>query len=182
MNLEKYRIWCSTDSQWEYIWKEEGEAAPTACPTNTAHTIDSNLTAIIDRQYEEDRNMHVLPGVGGPSLRIFGHKFAATPNAKVTTYRVIDFDCQIRYATLDAALKRGNMLEVWLQTEISEDVWVDAWHYLITYYTTAEDVQVFSNEALTVNNLNGYRFKIEYTDYTNTAHDVIVNAWGGFGG
>ena len=38
-NLYKYRIYCQTDSKWEYIWND---IAPTTCPVNVAHTVNSN--------------------------------------------------------------------------------------------------------------------------------------------
>jgi hypothetical protein len=43
--LYKYRIYCTTDSKYEYVWAEE---EPTTCPTDTAHTIDSNNITIVD--------------------------------------------------------------------------------------------------------------------------------------
>jgi len=44
--LYKYRIYCSTDSQYEYQW---AETEPSTCPTNTAHTIDATKTSIVDK-------------------------------------------------------------------------------------------------------------------------------------
>lgn len=49
-DVNKYRVWCSTDSQWEYVW---AEAAPTTCPTDTGHTIDSGQTSIVGKLSEE---------------------------------------------------------------------------------------------------------------------------------
>ncbi len=43
--IYKYRVYCSTDSKYEYVWSE---TLPTTCPTNTAHTIDSNNVSIIE--------------------------------------------------------------------------------------------------------------------------------------
>lgn len=48
MKLFKYRVWCSTDSKWEYIWLEDTATAPTTCPANPAHTIDSAKTSSVD--------------------------------------------------------------------------------------------------------------------------------------
>lgn len=42
----KYRVWCSTDSKFEYTAYLESE--PTTCPTNTAHTIDTTKTVVVD--------------------------------------------------------------------------------------------------------------------------------------
>ena len=41
----KYRIHCVTDNTQEFIWSE---STPTACPTNTAHTIDTDSIVIIE--------------------------------------------------------------------------------------------------------------------------------------
>jgi len=48
MSLKKYRIWCSTDSKYEYRWTEGIE--PTTCPENTSHTIDVSKTRIVDNR------------------------------------------------------------------------------------------------------------------------------------
>lgn len=57
MKLYKYKIYCQTDSKFEYVWKDEDEAAPTTCPTNTAHTCDLNSVAIdetVDPKFQVD--------------------------------------------------------------------------------------------------------------------------------
>jgi len=41
----KYRIRCTTDTTDEYVWNI---TEPTVCPTNSGHTIDGNLTTIVD--------------------------------------------------------------------------------------------------------------------------------------
>jgi hypothetical protein len=41
--VNQYKIWCTTDTKWEYVW---GTTTPTTCPTNTAHTVDTNSVAI----------------------------------------------------------------------------------------------------------------------------------------
>lgn len=42
----KYRIYCDTESAWKYIY---GTDAPTTCPTNTAHTVDLDSVAIVQK-------------------------------------------------------------------------------------------------------------------------------------
>jgi len=43
--LSKYRIYCVTDAQYEYTdYIDVTDGAPTVCPVNAAHTIDSNQT------------------------------------------------------------------------------------------------------------------------------------------
>lgn len=43
--VNKYRVFCTTDAKFEYIW---AETEPTTCPTNTTHTINSTKTSIVD--------------------------------------------------------------------------------------------------------------------------------------
>jgi len=47
-NLYRYRVWCNTDSQWEYNWREESEGPQTTCPVNTAHPIDASKTSYVE--------------------------------------------------------------------------------------------------------------------------------------
>ena len=42
--VNHYRIWCNTESTWVYVW---GTEAPTVCPNNNTHTIDTNSIAIV---------------------------------------------------------------------------------------------------------------------------------------
>jgi hypothetical protein len=49
MKLNKYRVWCNDDSQWEYIWQDVDTPAPSACPSDpVSHTVDNLKTSIID--------------------------------------------------------------------------------------------------------------------------------------
>lgn len=41
--VNRYKIYCTTDSKMEYVW---GTEPPTKCPTNTAHTVDLDSVAI----------------------------------------------------------------------------------------------------------------------------------------
>ena len=40
-----YKIWCNTDSQYEYVWADE---EPTVCPVNNAHSVNTSSISIID--------------------------------------------------------------------------------------------------------------------------------------
>lgn len=47
-SLYKYRIYCTTDAVYRFWYLRTTEAVPTTCPDNTAHTIDSTQTVIVD--------------------------------------------------------------------------------------------------------------------------------------
>jgi len=38
-----YKLWCITEGTWKYVY---GDSAPTVCPTDTSHTIDTNSITI----------------------------------------------------------------------------------------------------------------------------------------
>lgn len=42
----KWRVRCDTDNTWESLWSEE---EPIVCPVNTTHTINGDLTSIVDK-------------------------------------------------------------------------------------------------------------------------------------
>lgn len=44
-DVKKYRIWCTTDSQWEYAWSE---SEPSTCPVDTGHAIDGARTTVVE--------------------------------------------------------------------------------------------------------------------------------------
>lgn len=46
--LYKWRIYCSTDSKYEYIWLDENQGEPTLCPANSSHTIDASQNRIVE--------------------------------------------------------------------------------------------------------------------------------------
>tara|TARA_R100001163_G_C5067090_1_gene205961 strand:- start:1919 stop:2683 length:765 start_codon:yes stop_codon:yes gene_type:complete len=43
--IYKYRVYCTTDSTYKFVWSE---VKPLTCPDNTAHSINSLLTTIVD--------------------------------------------------------------------------------------------------------------------------------------
>ena len=47
-DVYKYRIWCNTDSQYEYWYLDKDAAAPTTCPTDTGHSIDGAKTSVVE--------------------------------------------------------------------------------------------------------------------------------------
>ena len=51
MSLNKYRVRCTTDNKYEYVW---AETTPTTCPINTHHSIDSTLTSIVDTKEDNE--------------------------------------------------------------------------------------------------------------------------------
>lgn len=52
MDINKYRVWCNTDSKYEYVWSE---TVPTTCPIDTGHSIDTAKTVVVERISESGK-------------------------------------------------------------------------------------------------------------------------------
>lgn len=51
MAVNRYRVPCTTDAKYEYVWSE---TEPTVCPVDAGHTIDASGIAIIESRAEID--------------------------------------------------------------------------------------------------------------------------------
>lgn len=74
--LNRYRIWCSTENIYTYIWND---SIPTVCPNNNGHTIDSNLISIIDTLSDNQVTITGTGPTGTPSVgKLDGVAFTTT--------------------------------------------------------------------------------------------------------
>lgn len=48
--IYKWRLWCTTDNAWFEVWSP---TEPTNCPDNSAHSIDTTKTSILDKISED---------------------------------------------------------------------------------------------------------------------------------
>lgn len=86
--LYKYRIYCITDSKYEYVW---AETTPTTCPTNTADTIDSSSITIVEtREPDETRIKEEIIPTGG-HFATTTLKINATKNTTTTVTKTFPF-------------------------------------------------------------------------------------------
>lgn len=63
--INRWRVWCDTDSKWEEVYLPS-ETVPSACPTDTAHTIDTSKSYITGAEHQVvpvdgDGNQMVVP-------------------------------------------------------------------------------------------------------------------------
>lgn len=78
--LYKWRVYCATDSKYEYIWLDETQAEPTTCPVNTAHTITAAQTSIIDTRVPDVVNIKQEDVATGENYMWDTKAFDALPN------------------------------------------------------------------------------------------------------
>lgn len=48
MILYRFRLRCVTENEYKFVWEESTNPVPALCPTNTSHTIDTNLTTVVE--------------------------------------------------------------------------------------------------------------------------------------
>lgn len=61
----KYRLYCNTETAYVYDW---AETEPTTCPNNTAHTIDSTKTTIVETQGKNPTSAEGVPLVDNAGM------------------------------------------------------------------------------------------------------------------
>ena len=81
MIINKWKIYCETDSKWEYWHLPETESAPTTCPTDTAHTITAGSVAIAEVIDPNIQKSQIKIGEDEISLLEFGYNFTAAKNS-----------------------------------------------------------------------------------------------------
>ncbi len=89
MNLHKYRLRCTTDDVYEYVWGEEGAAVPTLCPTNSAHTVDSSATTIVGSKFDNEVAVIEEPGLQtGKHFQTTSYELALTNSIAVYSMQI----------------------------------------------------------------------------------------------
>ena len=82
--LNKWRVYCTTDSKYEYVWLDENQAPPIVCPVNTGHTIDTaqnRITDVVDPKKVTIAE-ELIPTGGRYALKCL--KFTAAANTVTT--------------------------------------------------------------------------------------------------
>lgn len=55
----KYKIFCETDNEWEYVILDQAQSAPTKCPNDTTHTVLADSVAIIETINTDEQKVEV---------------------------------------------------------------------------------------------------------------------------
>lgn len=87
--IYKYRVYCTTDSKYEYVW---AETEPTACPVNTAHTIDTNTITIVDTRDENITTIQEESTPTGGNFRAIGKSLDILANETKIDDNVWDYN------------------------------------------------------------------------------------------
>lgn len=83
--LHKYRVYCITEAQNVYTWREEGDA-PTVCPNDPAHTINPNSISVLEEVSPNNLLIAQEKTITGGNYRLetYRHSINAGPNVITT--------------------------------------------------------------------------------------------------
>ena len=166
MDLNKWRIFCITDSKYEYDWKEIDDE-PTTCPVNTAHSINSSLNRVIETRKADTVKIKEEEILTGGHFSVEGICFTALANQ--TTSYSISFPYPINVINIQfplISLFSGDSLYV----ETAPDTIVGT----ITSDVTTNDTVINVSQTVIDNIYIGYRVKLD--DTTNIDDLLRVTA------
>lgn len=90
MIINKWKIYCETDSKWEFWHLPEGEV-PTTCPVNTSHTVTVDSESIAEVIDSSIAKTHQQITQGDKKSRILGKLFSATKAVSTNIDLLVDF-------------------------------------------------------------------------------------------
>lgn len=82
VTIYKYRIYCDTEQQFVYTWSE---TAPTKCPTNTNHLINSASITVVDEKSDNEITIKQESTPTGGNFRTETWSITAPAGPDVTT-------------------------------------------------------------------------------------------------
>lgn len=159
LTLYKWRVYCATDSKYEYIWLDETNSAPTTCPTNTAHTITTSLTKIYEIRSPASVEITQKAGAIGDNFKWDTVAFTATANTTTTHSFSYPFDINMLEATILSSSENTGDNMSWV---VSENTTIGA----ITANVSVSDNVI--NVSSTVIDYIQVGFKANLFDGSNT--------------
>ena len=78
----RYKIFCITENAYQYIWLNESENAPTTCPVNTGHTVNTSLVRIVEERASSKIHIQQESVLTGGHYRWLTIVFDAAPNTE----------------------------------------------------------------------------------------------------
>ena len=142
--MNRYRIRCNTDNKFEYV---NSLTEPTECPSNSAHTIDGNLTTlleegVIDPDVEIIDTTEQAIDISYNYKELDGHAYYRKKRAQLVKNIILGNITELDADYIDVKLER-------VQQKINTGDWKSAKKRLLE--TVVEDAytQVLYDEYLT---------------------------------
>jgi|DEB0MinimDraft_6_1074348.scaffolds.fasta_scaffold13184_4 hypothetical protein len=172
----KYRLYCETDSKYEYVILEEDDAAPTTCPTNPTHIITADSVTAVDELFKTVSKVEEEIPAGGASNEFVGFQFTATKDTTTTQDFKIPVDFHLRNGDIECV---NNVACDSVSFKIVD---VDGIAYpagtVLKQYVHNINIPTngyyeFPTNKKTVLNLKDFYLRVEYTS-KGTVNDVTV--------
>ena len=110
-SINKYRIYCNTEAQYQYVWND---SPPVACPVNTAHTVDPTTIAIVDTVSNDSVNVIQQAGTTNGNYGLCSHSFDIQPNSTESYTFSYPYNCSISsvHFTTNSS-QTGDLVSCW---------------------------------------------------------------------
>jgi hypothetical protein len=154
-DLYKYRIKCTTDDKYEYVWLDDAATAPTTCPIDTGHAVDVSSVSIVDTlkdalSYDAHGNAKIS---------------ASPPEGTSKTFVTHDWADKTTWYTESVQVLKGSMTTsdgYAYYASDGYDFWIDTKHGKIF-----EEDQL--PDTVAANSLDGYNYDVNvFVDDTHT--------------
>jgi len=113
IRLEKWRLWCTTDSKYEYVWLEEGNV-PTVCTSNTTHSIDILQNRIMEIRDPIEISIKEETTPTGGNYAIGSIAFDALPNQITSNVTVFPMSINVIDANIKTSLENKGDKMSWM--------------------------------------------------------------------
>lgn len=114
--LYKWRIYCETESSFQYWWLEDGDNPPTTCPNNSSHTI-SSVKSIIDEIEDTEVSIKQETVKTGKNYRWDTKSFDALANSTTTFEFSYPTDVSVLEAQFISAAENKGDVWSWVIAE-----------------------------------------------------------------
>ena len=173
--VTKYKVYCETDSKWEYFYLEDDNTPTETCPVNAGHTVTTGSLAEVDVLLKgQVISQEALPQ-GGKKVTNRGFQFDAAVNSETTFEWEVTEDLYVKDGELE--VKDGDykdfayMALVDVNNILGYGAGLVLHEYIKEYpvnSTTNPSMTYVKNKAITDLNLNGFFMRVKYHNHTQS--------------
>lgn len=116
--VERYRMYCETESSYVYVWSD---SVPSVCPNNNTHTVTANSVTVVNRVSENSVKIEeedTETGITGGNFAVRSFPVSVTANetkATVVSWPIPVSILSIEFKTED--IQKGDVANVYIAHE-----------------------------------------------------------------
>lgn len=108
LTIYQYKVFCITENTFKYVLLDETQDPPTTCPINTAHTIDSSQTTIIEKRDSKSFFINQESSQTGSHYRMVSFNFSVNADSTTSETVQIPFDINVLNGTFVSSEENKN--------------------------------------------------------------------------